>query len=122
MAHHDHGTRDRAEVLGVEREVVPEAGDVGEVLPHALVAAVGLRAPDPLRGAPQVELAVRREVRERALDIPPRERGVDRAHDVDLVRQPGGVAVISGRDICREGVTCPRRRWRSRLRLLPWSD
>ena len=42
------------------------------------------------------QLAVRGQVAEHGLEVTPRERVVDRAHDLDLVRHAGRVAVVLG--------------------------
>ena len=49
-----------------------------------------------LHGPAQIELALGSDERQRALDVAPRERGVDPAYDLEIGRQPGRIAVVGG--------------------------
>ena len=80
--------------VGVDRQLVPSPLDVGEVLAHPVVPAVGLRAADRGGRAPEVELAVLRQVGQRGVDVARVEGVVDRAHDRDVLRPSGRVPVV----------------------------
>src|SRR5206468_5816793 len=69
MADHDHEARNEPEVVRVQLEVLPRAGDVGEVLAQAGMAEVGLLAPQQAPGALEMELAAGRQVAQDAVDV-----------------------------------------------------
>ena len=102
VAHHDHRARHGADVVGVQRQLVPHARDVGEVLAHALVAAVGPGARDVAGGAVEMQLAVGRGDRHQPVDVARGERGVATPDDGDVWS--------SARRGCRSTRGAPRRR------------
>ena len=65
VAEDDHAARHDADVLGVQRQLVPHPAGVGEVLAQAGVAAVGLGAARELRGAARLEDDVLGDVQQR---------------------------------------------------------
>src|SRR5215213_4192849 len=109
VAHDDHRAGHHAVVLGMDLELLPDRLDVGEVLAQPLVPAVGALPARRVRGLLEVDLAVGRDEVERALEIADGEGGVDRPHDVDVLRQAGGVAVVLGPGHVREGDRCRGR-------------
>jgi hypothetical protein len=91
VAERDHPAGGDADVVGGDAQVVPHLGGVGEVLAHAVVAAVGLRAALARRRADRVEHDVGRDVLQGGLEVAAGERVVDRADRVGLVRPRSGL-------------------------------
>ena len=102
VAHHDDRPGHDAEVVGVDLELVPDRLDVGEVVGAARRGrCTGPVAAGRARRALDVDLARRVDEVQRALEVAHRERGVDRPHDVDVLRSaPPG---------CRSTPDAPRR-------------
>ena len=84
---------DGADVLGIQRQAVPEALGIGEVLTHTLLPGIRVRTAGELGGARKVEFAIVADPLERRLDVAARECVVDRAHGRDLLLDPSRGAV-----------------------------
>src|SRR3954453_23638073 len=84
-------------LLGLRTQLLPDARDVGEVPPHALVAAVGLvAAGEPARRRDEHDLGVAQ--REQRVDVAARERGEHLPNDLGVLchgRSAAGVARVS---------------------------
>src|SRR3954471_4612282 len=84
-------------LLRLRAQLLPDARDVGEVRPHALVAAVGLvAAGEPARRRDEHDLGVAQ--REQRVDVAARERGEDLPNDLGVLchgRSAAGVARVS---------------------------